>query len=81
MAQGMDLNRQKEEFTITIQCTVDDVDRLVKIDLEGEDYHNAVLAHDKQSFVQCTGNVHIKSRSARLLNPRGFKVVDINNLF
>lgn len=67
--------------TITIQCTVEEVERLVNIDLEGEDYHNAVLAHDKQSYVQCTGDVHIKSRSARLLNLQGFKVVDINELF
>lgn len=67
--------------TITVQCTVEDVERLVKIDLEGEDYHNAILAHDKQSYVQCTGDVHIKSRSARLVNMQGFKVVDINELF
>lgn len=67
--------------TITVQCTVEDIERLVKIDLEGEDYHNAILAHDKQSYVQCTGDVHIKSRSARLVNMQGFKVVDINELF
>jgi hypothetical protein len=77
------LNRpQGDNFgTATIQCTVEDVERLVKMDLEGDDYHNAVLAHDKQSFVQVRGNVHIKSRSARLLDPLGFKVIDINDLF
>lgn len=67
--------------TITIQCTVDDVERFVQIELESEDYHNAILAHDRKSFVQCIGNVHIKSRRARLLNPQGFKVVDIKDLF
>lgn len=77
------LNRQQGENagTVAIQCTVEDVERLVRVDLEGEDYHRAVLAHDQQSFVQCSGNVHIKSRSARLLNPHSFRVVKLEDLF
>lgn len=67
--------------TVAIQCTIEEIERLVNVDLEGDDYHNAVLAHDRQSYVQCTGDVHVKSRSARLLNPHSFKVVDIGELF
>lgn len=67
--------------TIAIHCTIEEVERLINIELEGEDYHNAVLAHDRQSYVQCTGDVHIKGRSARLLNPHDFKVIDIGRLF
>ncbi|MNL21088.1 hypothetical protein D3C87_1423630 [compost metagenome] len=68
---------QGEELgTATIQCKVDDVDRLVKVDLEGDDYHNAVRAHDEQSYVRVSGDVHILSRSARLLRPHNFIVLD-----
>ncbi len=62
--------------TVTIQCKVDDIDRLVKADLEGDDYHNAVRAHDEQSYVRVSGDVHIMSRSARLLRPHDFMILD-----
>lgn len=62
--------------TATIQCRVDDIDRLVKVDLEGDDYHNAVRAHDEQTYVRVSGDVHILSRSARLLRPHSFAVLD-----
>jgi hypothetical protein len=66
--------------TATIQCKVDDIDRLVKVDLEGHDYHNAVRAHDQQLYVRVNGDVHIMSRSARLLRPYDFTVLDQPNL-
>jgi len=66
--------------TATIQCKVDDIDRLVKVDLEGDDYHNAVRAHDQQLYVRVNGDVHIMSRSARLLRPYDFTVLDQPNL-
>jgi hypothetical protein len=75
------LNRPKGGSfgTITVQGIVD-VERNVQIDLSGDDYHNAVLAHDKQSFVQCGGNLHVKSKSARLINPQGFRVIAADEL-
>jgi hypothetical protein len=77
------LSRPKgENFgTITIQAIVDDMDRNVQIELSGDDYHTAVLAHDKQSFVQCSGNVHVKNKSTRLINPHDLRVIAVDDLF
>ncbi|MDH1298835.1 hypothetical protein [Achromobacter sp. GD03932] len=66
--------------TATIQCKVDDIDRLVKVDLEGDDYHNAIRAHDQQLYVRVNGDVHIMSCSARLLRPDDFMVLDQSDL-
>ncbi len=66
--------------TVTIQCKVDDIDRLVNVDLDGDEYHNAVRAHDQQLYVRLHGDIHIMSRSARLLRPRDFLVLDQPNL-
>lgn len=71
------LSRPKEDAsgTITLDTQFGDVSRNVRIDLGPEDYHKAVLAHDDNSLVQCSGDVHVKSRSASLLNPHGFRVL------
>lgn len=77
------LSRPKEDEsgTITLDTQLGDVNRNVRIELGPEDYHHAVLAHDNNSLVQCSGDVHIKSKSASLLNTHGFRVVgDFGNL-
>lgn len=77
------LSRPKEDAsgTIILDTQINGINRNVQIALSSDDYHNAVQAHDKQSFVECSGDVHIKSRSAQLLNPYGFKVIGLNDLF
>lgn len=77
------LNRPKgeETGTITVDTVVGDVDRLVQIELSAEDYHQAVLAHDNKSYVRCSGDIRVKSKSARLLNPRAFSVISEDDLF
>ncbi|MFM0307736.1 hypothetical protein P0D71_08040 [Paraburkholderia sp. RL17-383-BIF-A] len=76
------LSRPKDETsgTITIDSTVGDVDRKVQVELTGDDYHQAVVAHDKSKFVRVEGDVHIKSKSAQLLNPKNFGVIEIEDL-
>jgi hypothetical protein len=71
------LHRPKgdENGTITVESTVDQIERNVNIELGPDDYHKSILAHDKKSAVKCRGDIHVKSRSATLLNPTDFKVV------
>ncbi|RKU00561.1 hypothetical protein C7H84_26075 [Burkholderia sp. Nafp2/4-1b] len=76
------LSRPKEETsgTITIDSTLGNVDRKVQVELTGDDYHQAVVAHDNSKLVRVEGDVHIKSKSAQLLNPKNFGVIEIEDL-
>lgn len=76
------LSRPKDETsgTITIDSTVGDVERKVQVELMGDDYHQAVVAHDNSKMVRVEGDVHIKSKSAQLLNPKNFGVIEIEDL-
>jgi hypothetical protein len=77
------LSRPRDEISgsITIDSTLGDVERKVRVDLSGDDYHMAVLAHDNRKLVRVEGDVHIKSKSAQLLNPVNFGVIEIEDLF
>jgi hypothetical protein len=65
---------------VTVQGIAGNVERNVQIELSGEDYHNAILAHAKRAFVQCSGNLHVKNKSVRLINPHDFRVVEADDL-
>lgn len=71
------LVRPKEETagTITIDSILGDVERKVKVSLTGDDYHLAVIAHDQGQLVRIQGDVHIRPRTAELLNPKNFGVI------
>lgn len=66
--------------TITIEAVVGDVERKVQVELSGDDYHMAVIAHDQSKIVRVDGDVHIKSKSAQLLNPNNFGVIEADDL-
>jgi len=76
------LSRPKDQTsgTITVESNLGDVDRLVQIELMGDDYHQALVAHDKSKMVRVEGDVHIKSKSAQLLNPKNFGVIENEDL-
>lgn len=75
------LHRPKgeESGTITIESMVGETERSVQIQLEKDDYHEAVVAHDTTTLVKCLGDIQIKSRSAKLLNPTDFRIVGYLN--
>jgi hypothetical protein len=77
------LSRQKDEIsgTVTLQAQVGDVERNVLVELSGDDYHLAVLAHDHSEPIKVSGDVHIKSKRSRLLNPVNFGVIKVEDLF
>ncbi|BBB62015.1 hypothetical protein UNDKW_3742 [Undibacterium sp. KW1] len=77
------LSRPKDETsgTIVIDSTLGEIERKVRVELAGDDYHMAVLAHDNSKLVRVDGDVHIKSKSAQLLNPVNFGVIENEDLF
>ena len=66
--------------TVTLQAQVGDVERNVQVELTGDDYHLAVLAHDNSDLVKVNGDVHIKSKRSRMLNPTDFGIVRTEDL-
>ena len=76
------LIRPKDETagTITIDSSIGDVERKVRVELKGDDYHLAVIAHDQGKMVRIQGDVHIKPKAAELLNPKNFGVIEIEDL-
>lgn len=66
--------------TITLDSTLSDVERKVRVSLTGDDYHLAVIAHDNGEMVRVQGDVHVKPKNAELLNPKNFGVIKIEDL-
>lgn len=76
------LVRPKDETagTITLDSFLGDVDRKIRVALTGDDYHLAVVAHDHGQMVRVQGDVHIKPKTAELMNPRNFGVIRMEDL-
>lgn len=66
---------------VAIEASVNDSTRSVNIELDAKEYHVAVTAHDKQKWIECLGDVHIKGRTTRLLNHSNFRVLEVGDLF
>lgn len=66
--------------TIVIDPLFGGIEKKIKVTLEGLEYHEAVLAHDKAKLVKIIGDIHVKSKSAAMINHSGLSVVDPNDL-
>lgn len=77
----LDRANTEENGTVTIVAFVEDRDRAVSFELSLDEYHEAVLAHDQKLIVEISGDVHIGPRSAKVLNPRGFRVFGGKDIF
>lgn len=77
------LSHEEEEDvgTVTIEATVNDVDKSVSIELSIEEYWQAHRAHKKLQVVECLGDLHVTPRSARLVNTKEFRVYDNQDMF
>ncbi len=65
--EGADVGR------ITISTTIDDQPRKVAVELKGDDYHRAIVAHDRELSVRCSGVLAREGRGFfRLQEPYGF---------
>lgn len=72
--------RDETAGTIALDSFLGDVDRKIRVELTGDDYHLAVIAHDKGQMVRVRGDVHIKPKTAELLNPKNFGVIEMEDL-
>lgn len=70
----------EEIGTITVDTIIGEGERSVNITLGPEAYQLAVRAHERKLTVRCWGDLHVKSRSATLMNPNGFQLVDAQTL-
>jgi hypothetical protein len=71
----------EEGGRISVATTLGRVEKSVNIDLSPKEYVEAIHAHEKKEAIECCGDVYVSPRSARLVNPFGFRVLNNNNLF
>lgn len=77
----MDHESTDEFGNIRVAALVNGVERNIAIQLTLNEYWMAFDAHKANSQVICIGDLHVTPRSASLLNPNGFKVIDNSDLF
>lgn len=65
---------------VSVEARVNESERSVQIELDPKEYHDAVTAHDKQMWIECFGDLHVKGRTARLLNHSGFRILAAGEL-
>lgn len=71
----------EEGGKISVATTLGGVEKSVNIDLSPKEYVEAIHAHEKKEAVECCGDIYVSPRSARLVNPSGFRVLNNNDLF
>ncbi|MEW5251272.1 hypothetical protein [Microbulbifer discodermiae] len=71
-----------DEFgEVTISSKVNDSDKNVTVQLELDDYWDAVHAHESESYVKCSGNLIVTPKTATLAEATRFGVSDNLDLF
>ena len=82
MVKRLDRKPGAESGIITIATQLaGGQDKNVSVELNGADYVEAIHAHEAEVVVECRGDVHVSPRSAKLLNPSGFKIFRNGQLF
>ena len=77
----LDRPHGEQNGTVSITALLADVDKNISVELGAEDYDRAITAHKANDAVQCSGDIHVTPRTAKLLNPKGFRVVKTDDLF
>jgi hypothetical protein len=77
----LDRDSKAESGTITISATVNYVEKNVTVELGEESYRLAIHAHEDKTLVECTGDVHVAPKSAKLLSPEKFRIITNGELF
>lgn len=70
-----------EVGTVTVAALIGEAEKHVAIQLGPDEYMEAVNAHKQKAAVQCTGDLHVSARAAKLLNPTNFRVLASGELF
>lgn len=77
------LSHEEEENvgTVTIDATVNGLEKSVSIELPIDEYWKSHSAHKKSHIIKCLGDLHVTSRSAKLINVKDFRVISNDDLF
>lgn len=77
----LDRPKSDENGTVVVEAKVLGIDKHVTIELASADYLEAVGAHRAKDPVQCRGDIHVTTRTAKLLSPSGFIVMGSKDFF
>lgn len=77
----MDHEATEEYGVIRVASLVNGTTKNISIQLNLDDYWEAVKAHKPKLPVSCHGDLHVTPRSATLVDPRGFAIVGDIDLF
>jgi len=78
--EKLDRPLANETGVITVNANVDGQARNIAVALGKDEYQQAVLAHFNKHLVRCHGDVRVTARASRLLDPRGFRVINNGEL-
>jgi len=81
IVKKLDRDADKEVGMVAVTGVVEGKERNVSFELKGDDYLNAIHAHESKQVVQCHGDVYISPRSAKLLNHSGFRIIGSRDMF
>lgn len=70
----------EEYWEITIDSTLRDRSRSVALQVSDVQYWEAHKAHKNKKYLECTGDVHVTPRSAKLFNLSDFKVFGTDDM-
>ena len=75
LVKRLDRVPQAETGLVTITAPIiAGHEKNITVQLNEIDYIEAIHAHEGKVVVECSGDIHVSPRSAKLINPRGFKV-------
>lgn len=74
-------DRDSDQGVITVMASVAGVDKNIEFELSGADYKEAIHAHDNRELVACMGDLDVRPRKVKLLNPLNFKIIGTGKLF
>lgn len=81
MVTKLDRDAAEDNGKVTVTAFVDEKNRNVTFELSGDDYLEAIHAHESKRQVECYGDIHISPKSAKLVNTHGFRVIGNGDLF
>lgn len=77
----MDHTPSEEYGVIRVASLVNGLLKNISMQLDLNDYWLAIRAHESNELVKCLGDLVVTSRSANLIEPKGFEVIEDQDLF
>ncbi|ADE14119.1 hypothetical protein Nhal_0946 [Nitrosococcus halophilus Nc 4] len=78
IVKKLERDENSESGLVTVTELENEKKRNITFELSGDDYLNAIHAHENRQLVECRGDLHISPRSAKLINNSGFRILSPN---